>query len=146
MGGGLRPGRESFHGGWRKWRCFLRAAEHFGKFGKTNPNCVRELVVVSHRVQNVARKARWDGVGGVSGWRGKGEREDGMVTMASPCRVTSYRRTQARFSFLIRPDPLPADRRPVRNDDGKIGNKRTSRFLHLAPAIENSPVFALCSA
>ncbi len=39
----------------------VRAA-HFCKFGETNPSFVRELVFVTHRVQNIARKARWRGV------------------------------------------------------------------------------------
>jgi hypothetical protein len=33
----------------------------FFNFDETNPRFVRELVFVSHRVQNIARKGRWEG-------------------------------------------------------------------------------------
>jgi hypothetical protein len=63
VGGGwwVVAAREFFCDRWRKWGCFLCAVVFFYKFGETNPHFVRELVFVSHRVQNIARKARWVG-------------------------------------------------------------------------------------
>lgn len=46
------------------------AVAEFFKFEETNPRFVYELVCVSHRVQNIAWKARCSGMGEVSDWRG----------------------------------------------------------------------------
>jgi hypothetical protein len=56
----------------------VRAAQFF-KFGETNPRFARELVFVSHRVQNIARKARWSGA-----WRGKWLEEEGRKGVGWP--------------------------------------------------------------